>query len=76
MPTTKTIRRSDVLVVGVIPPVERLMVDVGAGRDAVGWNDETPDLGGQHVRVPRPVAQRRAEPALAGSVAVERSDIE
>ena len=67
---------ADVLVVGVVPAVERLVVDVGAGRDAVGWPDEAPDLRRQDVVVARSVAQGRTEPALAGPVAVERSDVE
>ena len=46
------------------------------GRDAVGGTDETSDLRGQDVLVARPVAQARTEPALAGPVAVERSDVE
>src|SRR6185436_15140861 len=61
---------------GVLSPVERLSIDVGAGRDLGRGPVEPADLGRQHVLVARPCRERPAESSLRGAVAVQRSHVE
>ena len=57
-------------VVGVVATVERLCVDVRAGRDRIGRADQPTDLRREDVLVARVVRQGHAHPSLRGAIAV------
>ena len=63
-------------VVGILAAVERLAVDVGAGRDAGRRPDQAADLGRQHERVAGLPGERRAYPSFRGPVPVQRRRVE